>query len=147
MFMRELSSRLKLSAPVLVTTGNPGYCRSELNRNIPESLMDKAMKALLARKTEVGSRLIVYASTGERASQEVLRGSYTSPVGGVKEPSDEIISEEGELASKRIWVSVHSEFAALCLKLPQLETIEVLASVDDRIPGILQRYCQPMSIV
>lgn len=143
MFMREFSSHLAPETPVLVTTGNPGFCHSELNRNLPARarVPEKIFKLLLARKTEVGSRLIVYASVGESSNEAVLRGSYTSPVLGVKEPSDEIISDKGSAASKRVWVNAFRFYGwAHSLFSFQDETISVLQQVDPTIKDIVEQY-------
>lgn len=67
--MREFARKVKAdSTGVTLNMVNPGLCHSELTRNAEESrvrlIVVTIMKALLARTTEVGSRTLVFATTG-----------------------------------------------------------------------------------
>lgn len=107
MFVRELVSRLPNPTTVSVSAINPGFCHSRLTRSIESnpviSVAVRAVKALFARTTEVGSRTLVHPAVepGERARH----GRYVSCC-EVAEESDYVLSEEGKQISRRLWVRV-----------------------------------------
>ena len=115
------------SLPFLINTVNPGLCHSELGRNMSglRSFVFEALKSLVARSTEAGSRTYVRAAemgirldSGDEDSGEKCHGAYMSNC-QVAEPSPFVRSEEGQAVQKSVW----SELAE------KLEKIE---------PGILK---------
>ena len=90
---------------MIVTAANPGYCKSELTRNLPFALriIHAIRKALLARTTEEGSRQLVWAAVGGAGREFELRGGYVS-MANLQEVSDYALSDEGSLVKIRVWV-------------------------------------------
>jgi retinol dehydrogenase-12 len=100
-----LTKRLPANSPVIVTSANPGYCKSELRRNFPFALriIDTIREALLARTTEEGSRQLVWAAVGGVGREFELRGGYVS-MANLQEVSDYALSDEGAVVQTRLWV-------------------------------------------
>ena len=90
---------------MIVTSANPGYCKSELRRNFPFALriIDTIREALLARTTEEGSRQLVWAAVGGAGREFELRGGYVS-MANLQEVSDYTLSDEGAVVQTRLWV-------------------------------------------
>ncbi|KAJ7671218.1 hypothetical protein B0H17DRAFT_1141554 [Mycena rosella] len=83
LFVRALDARLAPAAPLIVTSINPGLCFSELNRSM------SGVQAFLA-------------AVGLPESPDKLRGQYINQ-SRTEEPSDFVISAEGQKAQDRIW--------------------------------------------
>ena len=64
--------------------------------------------AILARTTEEGSRQLVWAAVGGAGREFELRGAYVSKA-DVREVSDYVLSDEGAVAQRRIWVRDYSQ--------------------------------------
>ena len=62
------------------------------------------MEIVLARTTEEGSRQLIWAAIAETDKPTDLRGAYVS-LASIQEPSDYVISEEGQKAQNILWVS------------------------------------------
>ena len=106
-FTRGLSDRLH-DKPLIVNTVNPGFCHSELTRNVTglQAWDMWLRKTLLARTTEQGSRQLIWACIGGKDNIDQLRGAYISSM-QIREPSDTVISEEGIRAQTKLWVNSH----------------------------------------
>ena len=104
-FARELSERLR-DKPLIVNTVDPGFCHSELARNMTGigAWTMWLRKLLLARTTEQGSRQLVWACIGGKDNVDQLRGAYISSM-AIREPSDTVVSEEGKRAQDKLWVN------------------------------------------
>jgi retinol dehydrogenase-12 len=105
---RELAARLPAGSPVVVDTVDPGFCHSELRRNVPFpfSIPMRVMEWTIARPTEEGARVFVWAAlTGhdDPIQRDRVRGKYISFF-EVDEESDFVLSTEGADAQRRIWV-------------------------------------------
>jgi len=61
------------------------------------------MEVTLARTTEEGSRVLVWASLGGADNLKKLQGAYIS-TSRIEEPSDYVLSEEGIMSQNKIWV-------------------------------------------
>ena len=61
------------------------------------------MGALLARTAEQGSRQLVWAAVGGAGREFELRGAYVSKA-NVREVSDYVLSDDGAVAQRRVWV-------------------------------------------
>ncbi|KAG9253027.1 uncharacterized protein F5Z01DRAFT_171128 [Emericellopsis atlantica] len=85
--------------PVIINSVNPGLCHSELGRDLKgiTGYMFSALKAMMARTTEVGSRTLVHAG----ASGEESNGQYLSEC-RVTKPSAFVRSKEGQDTTKRL---------------------------------------------
>jgi len=59
--------------------------------------------ALLARTTEQGSRQLVWAAVGGTGREFELRGGYVTTT-NLREVSDYVLSDDGAVAQRRIWV-------------------------------------------
>jgi retinol dehydrogenase-12 len=104
-FVRELTKRLPANSPVIMTAVNPGYCKSELGRNLSPvfHMLGKIVQALLARTTEEGSRQLVWAAVGGVGREFELRGGYVNRA-NLQEVSDYTLSDEGAAMQTRLWV-------------------------------------------
>ncbi|KAK2459322.1 hypothetical protein APHAL10511_008677 [Amanita phalloides] len=119
-FVRALADRLA-NLPIIVNAVNPGYAHSELRRNVKSwalYIRFLLMDALLAIPTEKASRRLIWGATGGTEDEEILRGAYiSSSHPGVKEPSDFVIGEQGQMMQEKLWK----------------ETLSILSKVDARI--------------
>ncbi|KAJ2978886.1 hypothetical protein NQ176_g3569 [Zarea fungicola] len=73
--VRELAERSAASAkeaPIIINTPNPSFCKSDLGKEMADSLGFKISERLIARSTEEGSRTLVH---GLLAGQET-NGQY-----------------------------------------------------------------------
>ena len=104
-FARELNERLR-DKSVVVNAVTPGFCHSELARNITgiRAWYMWLRKLVLARSTEQGSRQLIWACIGGKDNIDQLRGAYISSM-QVREPSDFVVSEEGKHAQTKLWVN------------------------------------------
>ena len=84
------------SYPVIMNMVNPGLCHSEWAAEL--GLPIKIVKAILARKTEVGSRTLVDAASKGQESM----GRYLSDC-KVKKPSAFVRSADGKETQRRVW--------------------------------------------
>ena len=137
-FVRALADRLPRDAPIVVTAVNPGYCVSELRRNVTSLAMRirfVIMDILLARTEEGGALQLVWAALGpdgkSGSHEHYMNGAYVSTL-TVKEPSDFVISKEGREAQDRIWVrdlplDFRDPMKADAHMILQDETIEILS--------------------
>jgi retinol dehydrogenase 12 len=109
-FARSLTSHLPATSPVVVNSVNPGFCHhSALMRDVPYALYLFTMLTGLAigRKTSEGAKTIVWSALAghdDPVIRENLRGAYTENC-ELAEPSDFVLSKEGQDMENRIWVS------------------------------------------
>jgi retinol dehydrogenase 12 len=128
---RALTERLPPASPIVINSVNPGYCASELRRNTPFPLKQifKFFDSLIARTNAEGASTIVWAAlagtAGEPSSdlRDRLRGAYSNDW-KVGEASDYVLSEKGNTAQERIWVS-H-------LEVLLYELFEILSIIAER---------------
>ena len=105
LYVRELTKKLPANSPIIVTSVNPGYCKTQLARNLPffMRLRMMIMAALLGRTAEQGSRQLVWAAVGGAGREFELRGAYVNKA-DIQEVSDYVLSDDGAVAQRRIWV-------------------------------------------
>ncbi|KAI0049948.1 hypothetical protein FA95DRAFT_760809 [Auriscalpium vulgare] len=122
---REFASRLPADSPLVVDAVDPGFCKTELVRNIrfPASLGMRLFQFLVARTAEMGSRVLVWAALGGRNRERELNGAYIAS-GAVYEPSDFVLSDEGLQMQKRIWD----------------ESVDILSAVSPRFKELAGIY-------
>jgi retinol dehydrogenase-12 len=108
MFARELAARLP-SAPIIVTSVNPGLCRTSLSREFRPSLLTllsymawRMFLYVVGRTAEAGSRQLVWAAIGAPHRERGFHGRYLSDM-QIKEESDFAVSAEGYDMQTRIW--------------------------------------------
>ncbi|VEU21907.1 DEKNAAC102941 [Brettanomyces naardenensis] len=95
---------------VTVNAVNPGFCESELSREM-DNFVIRLGKFLLARTSEVGSRNLVYAaSLGPEG-----HGKYISDT-SIVEPSDFVKSEEGKILQERLWDELNAKLDKILSK-------------------------------
>lgn len=83
--------------PVAINLVNPGLCHSELGRDF-DTYTFWALKLVLARTTEVGSRTLVHAaSQGAESHGQYMTDCTTGA------PSAYVTSDEGKRAQQRVW--------------------------------------------
>ncbi|PSS17125.1 hypothetical protein PHLCEN_2v3230 [Hermanssonia centrifuga] len=108
LFTRALAAHLSPSLPIIATAVNPGFCYSELLRNVPlrRLIIMKIMQFFVARTAEQGARQLLWAALGPDGKDgehvKYLNGAYVSTL-EVREPSDYVISKDGYEAQERIW--------------------------------------------
>ncbi|KAF8998500.1 hypothetical protein BDQ17DRAFT_1309044 [Cyathus striatus] len=123
-FVRALNERLR-DLPLIVNCVNPGYCYSELRRDakgiiaVVLRLVDKA----LARTSEEGSRMLIYAAIGGSTTLEQMRGGYIN-LANVCEPSDFVLGENGKKIQNKFWDNLISE----------------LVAIDSEVQGVVDKY-------
>ncbi|KIJ52369.1 hypothetical protein M422DRAFT_156344 [Sphaerobolus stellatus SS14] len=124
-FTRSLASRFDPppDGQLTVTCVNPGFCKTELNRDLPLYMVIIMFLAsfFLARTAKSGSRSVVWAALGGKPDE--VHGRYTSRC-RVEEENDLILRKEGAEIEERLWN----------------ETIEVLSKIDARVKSIAERY-------
>ncbi|KAH7225194.1 hypothetical protein BKA60DRAFT_255570 [Fusarium oxysporum] len=110
MLVRSIAAAMKegphSAQPIILNNVHPGLCESELDKDVkglPRYLLSIA-KALVARKTEEGSRTLVHSA----AAGEESHGKYMSEC-RVREPSTFVRSKEGTETQAR----VHKELMAI----------------------------------
>ncbi|KAK7055879.1 WW domain-containing oxidoreductase [Favolaschia claudopus] len=124
-FVRALNARLPSSTPIVVSCLNPGYCYSELRRELTGPLVaaDWLMEKLLAYSTEVGSRPIVWTAVSHQEDPQVLRGEYVNDY-KVQEVSDAVLTPEGVKVQNSSWD----------------ELLQILSDLDPRVPQVVDQY-------
>lgn len=85
--------------PVIISAVNPGLCYSDIDRDLKgiAGFVFSALKAMMARTTEVGSRTLVHAAASGKESD----GQYLSEC-RVTKPSAFVRSKEGQDTTKRL---------------------------------------------
>ena len=90
-----------LSPTIVVNAIDPGFCRSEITRNITgeRATMLAAAEEALAYTTEEGGRSIVYGLTGEGTDGKFVKCM------AVDDPSEFSRSDVGKKVQNQLWVS------------------------------------------
>ncbi|TEB37324.1 NAD(P)-binding protein [Coprinellus micaceus] len=126
LFFTHSLQELLDDTPVIVDTVNPGYCYSELRREIKVGFMaivDWLMEKALARSTEGGSRQLVYAAVGGAEDPDKLKGAYLN-IHRIDEPNDTLLGEEGKRRRDILWHDLVKE----------------LSKADPRVLDIVKEY-------
>ncbi|TFK39479.1 short-chain dehydrogenase [Crucibulum laeve] len=125
LFTRALSDRLQTNS-LIVNTVNPGFCYSELRRNMPSGIAAAGiwlMERAMARTAEEGSRQLVWAAVGGDDQLDDLRGAFINNL-EVCEAGDFIISDKGKSVQEKLW----------------LDLVDELSAIDSRVRGIVDTY-------
>ncbi|TFK54202.1 NAD(P)-binding protein [Heliocybe sulcata] len=128
LFVRALTAHLPSTSPLIISAVNPGFCDSELRRNVtewtPPSIEHEGKKLeLVAWTSEEGARQLVWAALGPVGDVNKARGAYMSH-NDIMEPSDFVLSKEGKECQDRVWD----------------ETIEILSEVTPKVTEIAKQY-------
>ncbi|CAK5267280.1 unnamed protein product [Mycena citricolor] len=128
-FVRAFNDRLPPSTPVVIDAVNPGFCRSELNREAVglAGILFAIMQLLLAHTTEEGSRQLIYAALAE-GTGEKLRGQFVTNY-GVSEVSDFVLTPMGVKLQDRLWDDL----------------IDILQKVDPKVGDVVNSYLSSYS--
>jgi len=123
LYVRELTKKLPANSPIIVTSVDPGFCMTQLARNLPfvARLYLMVQALVLIRTSEQGSRQIVWAAVGGAGREFELRGAYVNKA-DIDEVSDYVLSDDGAVAQRRIWE----------------ETVEILSRVDPKFESIVR---------
>ncbi|RXW18593.1 hypothetical protein EST38_g7258 [Candolleomyces aberdarensis] len=121
-FTRSLASLLK-DTPVVVNSVNPGFCYSDLARELTGIglVFMWIIRKIFARTAEEGGRQLVYAAVGSSEDPGHLEGAYVN-LHKVDEPSDYVLGDEGMRRQNKLWADLVRE----------------LSKVDGRIPSIVR---------
>lgn len=96
--VREMcTTELDRDYPVTLNYVNPGWCHSELMREM-NSLPIRIIKRLVCRTTEMGSRTLVLAGLGGKDTH----GEYLTNA-RVRAPGKLVVGEEGKVLQTRVW--------------------------------------------
>ncbi|KAG6918164.1 hypothetical protein DXG01_016149 [Tephrocybe rancida] len=125
LFYLALNEHLGADSPVIVNGVNPGFCYSELRRDITgfQSMIARLAERLIARTSEEGSRQLIYAAVGGADDEDQLRGAYIS-CAQVSEASDFAIGAEGRVVRDKLWV----------------EVVDILSAVDPRVREVTEKH-------
>ncbi|KAJ0339263.1 hypothetical protein COL922a_004648 [Colletotrichum nupharicola] len=93
--------------PVTVNMVNPGYCRSELVREL-DTWVVWVLNTFMARSAEYGSRTLVHAGSAGVESH----GKYLSDC-QIDQPSAFVRSAEGKVTQDRVWVELMGKLEAI----------------------------------
>ncbi|KAJ7765295.1 hypothetical protein B0H16DRAFT_1796663 [Mycena metata] len=124
-FARALNAHIPPATPLIVNTVDPGFCHSDLTRNITglRAFIINIMAFLLARTAEQGSRRLVWSAVGQQEQPDTLRGEFITMC-KVQEVSDYVLSVDGQKAQNRFWD----------------ETVNTLSAVDPKVKNIVEKY-------
>lgn len=84
--------------PVVLNFVNPGFCHSELSREMSQDWGMWLMKKTLARTTEVGSRTLVHAALAGPDTH----GAYLSNT-KITNPASLVLGNEGPGLQRKVW--------------------------------------------
>lgn len=112
--VREMGARMSSEDAVIVNCVNPGFCRTSLFRHadFPLNYIVRLTLLLLGRDAEMGSRTLMAAAAADRQSHGKYMDSCV-----VRDPSDLVLSQEGEILQSRIFE----------------ELVEILEGIQPRI--------------
>ncbi len=95
-------------APPLITVNSvdPGFCYSEIRRDVPFGIrmIAKVAERLIGRTAEEGARQLVWAALAKSSEEGSMRGAYISSM-EIREPGDFVISEKGKEFREELFVS------------------------------------------
>ncbi|KAH6903865.1 short-chain dehydrogenase [Coprinopsis sp. MPI-PUGE-AT-0042] len=126
-FMTRPLAKILEKTPVVANLVCPGYCHSELRRELEmqwsKRMMFSIMDKVMARTSDEGARQYVWAALADNTDGR-MRGAYCDSM-RILETSDYSLSKEGLAAEEKIWADM----------------IKVLSEVDPKVPTVL-RDCQ-----
>jgi len=117
LFVRALAAHLPSTSAIIVTAVDPGFCLSDIRRNIGghEPLQDLLPYALTL---EEGSRQLIYAALAGEAEGKLdsFRGGYVEHA-EIANPSPWVLSQEGAKVQETFWK----------------ETLDVISDVSSKV--------------
>ncbi|KAK7056335.1 hypothetical protein VNI00_002888 [Paramarasmius palmivorus] len=115
LFTQALQRHIGPNPSVVVSAVNPGFCYSELRRDMSglQAVFNCLMEKALALTMEEGGRQLVYAALAEH---EKMPGGYASFT-DIVEPSDDALNEQLET---RFWNDLVSVASRIDGRIPQI---------------------------
>ncbi|KAF2011826.1 short-chain dehydrogenase [Aaosphaeria arxii CBS 175.79] len=111
LIVRAIADRRPASQiPVTINCVNPGFCHSELTRNVstPVYIASVILKALFARTTEQGSRTLVHAaSQGPETHGQYMSDCQITP------PAPLVLHPVGYVTQNRVWNELTKKLEAI----------------------------------
>ncbi len=108
----------------------------------------KVFEYLLARPSEEGGRAITYAAIAgvlEDPKEKLFHGQFVSTC-EITEVSEFCLSDEGQNVQEAVWVRFNCVWGGVYVDLQthtkKVETIDILSTIDDRIPSIVSLYLE-----
>ncbi|KAL0959296.1 hypothetical protein HGRIS_014561 [Hohenbuehelia grisea] len=126
LFVLALSDRLRRTSPTVIVNGvNPGFCVSELQRDVHGvmALIMSIIHRLVGRTSEQGARQAIWGALGGAEDEEKLHGAYVN-IASVMAPSDFVESEKGRMFRDHLW----------------RELVQALGKVDDKVLTITKEH-------
>ncbi|EJU04177.1 NADP-binding protein [Dacryopinax primogenitus] len=108
LFTFTLSERLPRTSALSVNTLDPGFCHSQLARNVPRTWSYWVFKQVLPRTTEMGSRTLVYTAVSK--DLDGRSGEYSESC-FISKSSVLSRSERGKTIRDKLWVSATEDRA------------------------------------
>ncbi|KAI0790815.1 hypothetical protein C8Q75DRAFT_806195 [Abortiporus biennis] len=131
LFVRALTEHLSSTSPIVIDTVCPGFCLSELRRNLDESVLPTA-HIKNARTSEEGSRQVIYAALAPTLEEkakgiqlENFKGAFVWN-NSIIPLSEWVLSEEGKKVQGDIWD----------------ETIEILSEIEPKVTSVVREFLQ-----
>ena len=107
-FVRSLQAHIPPSLPLIVANVCPGFCITELRRNVGPIIFAELDKT--TRTPEEGSRQLLWASLGPDPTKlddaevtKIMRGAYAANV-EIIEVNAVFKTEKGKVLQQRLWV-------------------------------------------
>lgn len=104
--LSTLSFNDHVSPSITVNCVDPGFCYSELRRDLPFGIrmVTQFFEKIVARTAEEGSRQLVWAALAKSSDEELMKGAYVTSM-EVREPSDFVVGKTGKDFRKELFVS------------------------------------------
>jgi len=127
-FARAYANHFSSESPIIITSADPGLCKTELSRDVQGEAKSRIQERLdkWGFTAEQGSRMIVRSVVWENGPGEgdgQLNGGYCAEE-AVQEPSDFVISEEGMAVQEKLWN----------------DTIDLLSRYDPEVKKIVGKH-------
>ncbi|KAF9552313.1 short-chain dehydrogenase [Agrocybe pediades] len=141
-FTRSLAEKLG-NSPIIVNTVTPGFCDSNLRRDMSAglALFSRLLRLLIGRTAEQGARQLVWSAISQDADLDELRGAYISSM-QIMEPSDFIVKGNGKAIQDKLWVNISFSVQGYTKAnvVMQDDLIGELSQVDTRVTDVVHNH-------
>ncbi|KAF4607506.1 hypothetical protein EYR38_001578 [Pleurotus pulmonarius] len=123
--LSTLSFTDHVSPSITVNCVDPGFCYSELRRDLPFGIrmVTQFFEKIVARTAEEGSRQLVWAALAKSSEEDSMKGVYVTSM-EVREPSDFVVGQKGKEFREELFT----------------DTLNILSEVDPKIQLICDQY-------
>ncbi|KAF7419527.1 hypothetical protein PC9H_002118 [Pleurotus ostreatus] len=123
--LSTLSFNDHVSPSIAVNSVDPGFCYSELRRDLPFGIrmVTQFFEKIVARTAEEGSRQLVWAALAKSSEEELMKGAYVTSM-EVREPSDFVVGKKGKDFREELFT----------------DTLNILSAVDPKVKPIRDQY-------